>query len=101
MGKDGATTATGLQDVVAKLTDSPKAVWVMLPHGKITEDTIATLAGLLSKGDIIIDGGNTYYKDDIRRGKALAAEGPALCRCRHLRRRLGAGARLLPDDRRR
>jgi 6-phosphogluconate dehydrogenase len=75
LGKDGATTATGLKDLVDKLTASPKAVWVMLPHGKITEDTIDTLSGLLSKGDIIIDGGNTYYKDDIRRGKALAAKG--------------------------
>jgi 6-phosphogluconate dehydrogenase len=75
VGKDGATTASGLQDLVRKLTESPKAVWVMLPHGKITDDTINTLSGLLSKGDIVIDGGNTYYKDDIRRGKALATKG--------------------------
>ena len=75
LGGDGATAASGLQDLCAKLTDSPKAVWVMLPHGKITQDTIDTLSGLLSKGDIIIDGGNTYYKDDIRRGKALAEKG--------------------------
>jgi 6-phosphogluconate dehydrogenase len=75
LGKEGATGASGLKDLVAKLTDTPKAVWVMLPQGKITEDTIDTLVGLLSKGDIIIDGGNTYYKDDIRRGKALAAKG--------------------------
>ena len=47
----------------------------MLPHGKITEDTIGMLAGLLGKGDIIIDGGNTYYKDDVRRGRELAAKG--------------------------
>jgi len=75
LGNEGATGATGLKDLADKLTGPPKAVWVMLPHGKITEDTIDTLAGLLSKGDIIIDGGNTYYKDDIRRGKALAARG--------------------------
>jgi 6-phosphogluconate dehydrogenase len=75
VGKDGATTSGGLADLVSKLTETPKAVWVMLPHGKITEDTIDTLSGLLGKGDIIIDGGNTYYKDDIRRGKALAAKG--------------------------
>ncbi len=75
VGKDGAATANSLQDVVGKLTGSPKAVWVMLPHGKITEDTIGTLAGLMTAGDIVIDGGNTYYKDDIRRGKALAAKG--------------------------
>ena len=75
LGKDGATPAAGLQDLVAKLSGSPRAVWVMLPHGKITEDSIETLSGLLSKGDIIIDGGNTYYKDDVRRGKVLAAKG--------------------------
>ncbi|HVY14283.1 MAG TPA: decarboxylating 6-phosphogluconate dehydrogenase [Rhodopila sp.] len=75
VGHDGATMATGLPDLVAKLGGSPKAVWVMLPHGKITEDTINALAGLMSKGDIVIDGGNTYYKDDIRRAKALAAKG--------------------------
>jgi 6-phosphogluconate dehydrogenase len=75
LGKDGATTATGLRDLVGKLSESPRAVWIMLPHGKITEDTIETLSGMLTKGDIIIDGGNTYYKDDIRRGKALAAKG--------------------------
>ncbi|MBN8909673.1 MAG: NADP-dependent phosphogluconate dehydrogenase, partial [Rhodospirillales bacterium] len=75
LGKEGAVAASGLQDVVSKLTETPRAVWVMLPHGKITEDTINTLAGMLSKGDIIIDGGNTYYKDDVRRGKALAEKG--------------------------
>jgi 6-phosphogluconate dehydrogenase len=75
LGSDGATAASGLADVVAKLSGSPRAVWIMLPHGKITEDTIAQLAGMLSKGDIIIDGGNTYYKDDVRRGRELAAKG--------------------------
>ena len=75
LGADGATGASGLADVVAKLTDSPRAIWIMLPHGKITENTIAQLTTMLSKGDIIIDGGNTYYKDDVRRGKELAAKG--------------------------
>jgi 6-phosphogluconate dehydrogenase len=75
VGKDGATPASGLADLVGKLRGSPRAVWVMLPHGKITEDTIDALAGLLAAGDIIIDGGNTYYKDDVRRGRALAAKG--------------------------
>jgi 6-phosphogluconate dehydrogenase len=75
LGADGAAGATSLADVVAKLSGSPRAVWVMLPHGKITENTIAELSGLLSKGDIIIDGGNTYYKDDVRRGRELAAKG--------------------------
>ena len=75
LGMDGATPAAGLAELVAGLSGSPRAVWVMLPHGKVTEDTINTLAGLLSPGDIIIDGGNTYYKDDVRRGQALAAKG--------------------------
>ncbi len=75
VGQDGATTAASLADLVGKLSGSPKAVWVMLPHGKITEDTVTTLSGLLSSGDIIIDGGNTYYKDDVRRAKALAGKG--------------------------
>jgi 6-phosphogluconate dehydrogenase len=69
-GLEGATGAASLEDVVAKLAP-PRVVWVMLPSGKITEDTIATLGGLLSKGDVIIDGGNTFYKDDIRRAHAL------------------------------
>ncbi len=75
LGGEGAVAASGLADVVAKLTETPRTVWVMLPHGKITEDTIAELGNLLSPGDIIIDGGNTYYKDDVRRGQELAAKG--------------------------
>jgi 6-phosphogluconate dehydrogenase len=75
LGKEGSTGASGLADVVAKLTGKPRAVWVMLPHGKITDDTVSALGGMLGAGDIIIDGGNTYYKDDVRRGKALAAKG--------------------------
>ena len=71
---EGATPATTLEDVVAKLA-SPRTVWVMLPSGKITEETIARLGTLLSKGDTSIDGGNTFFKDDIRRAKALAQKG--------------------------
>ena len=66
----GATVSTGLADMVSKLT-APRAVWVMLPSGAITEATVTELAGLLSPGDTIIDGGNTYYKDDIRRAATL------------------------------
>lgn len=71
---DGATGATSLEDLVAKL-DAPRTVWVMLPSGPITESAIDTLGKLLSKDDVIIDGGNTFWQDDIRRGKALAARG--------------------------
>ena len=66
----GATASTGLADMVKQLT-APRAVWIMLPSGAITEATVNELAGLLSPGDTIIDGGNTYYKDDIRRAAAL------------------------------
>jgi 6-phosphogluconate dehydrogenase len=72
---EGATAAASLAELVGKLDQRPRAAWVMLPHGRITEDTIAALAGLMAKDDILIDGGNTYYKDDIRRGRALAAKG--------------------------
>jgi len=74
IGKEGAHGAASLADVVAALT-KPRAVWVMLPAGKITEQTIETLGGLLAAGDIIIDGGNTMYKDDVRRAKALKPKG--------------------------
>jgi len=70
LGGEGATAANSLEDVVAKL-QSPRIFWVMLPAGGPTESTIETLTGLAEPGDIIIDGGNTFYKDDIRRAAAL------------------------------
>ncbi len=72
--KDGAAGVGGLADMVKQLT-APRAVWVMLPAGKITEDTVHELAGMMEKGDIIIDGGNSYYKDDIRRAATLREKG--------------------------
>jgi 6-phosphogluconate dehydrogenase len=69
--KEGATGAKDAADLVAKLT-APRQVWVMLPAGGPTEDTITELGGLLTAGDIVIDGGNSFYRDDIRRAKALA-----------------------------
>ena len=74
LAKDGATGVTGLADMVKSLT-APRAVWVMLPAGAITEATVNELAGLMDVGDTIIDGGNSYYKDDIRRAKTLHAQG--------------------------
>ena len=71
---EGATPAADLPALVAALAP-PRAVWVMLPAGRITEETIAHLGRLLSPGDTIIDGGNTFYKDDIRRAKALNTKG--------------------------
>ena len=72
--KDGAQGADSLEDMAGKL-DSPAIWWVMLPAGDPTESTIATIAGHAERGDIVIDGGNTFYKDDIRRAKTLAEQG--------------------------
>jgi len=69
----GAIAANDPADLVSKLP-SPKAVWMMIPAAYV-DDTIAKLAPLLAKGDILIDGGNSYYKDDIRRSKELAING--------------------------
>ncbi len=71
---EGAKGVSELPALVAGL-EKPRAVWVMLPAGAPTEDTIETLSQLLEPGDVIIDGGNTYYKDDIRRAQALAEKG--------------------------
>jgi 6-phosphogluconate dehydrogenase len=68
--KDGATGSTSLADFVAKL-DKPRAVWMMVPAA-VVDGTIAELAKNLEPGDILIDGGNSYYVDDIRRSKDLA-----------------------------
>jgi 6-phosphogluconate dehydrogenase len=72
--KDGAAGADSLAGLIAKL-DRPRAVWVMLPAGEITEGAIAELGRLLDDGDIVIDGGNTFYKDDIRRAAELKKRG--------------------------
>jgi len=60
---------------LVKQLDKPRTVWVMLPAGEITETAVTQLGGLLERGDTIIDGGNAFYKDDIRRAKALKAKG--------------------------
>jgi 6-phosphogluconate dehydrogenase len=70
----GARAASSLEDLVKGLS-APRAVWVMVPAGGPTESTITALSGLLSKGDIIIDGGNSNFHDDIRRAEALAGKG--------------------------
>ncbi|MBT97527.1 MAG: 6-phosphogluconate dehydrogenase (decarboxylating) [Dehalococcoidia bacterium] len=70
----GAEAASSLEDVVSKLT-APKAIWVMLPPGQPTEDTLSELAKLLSPGDAILDGGNANYKDSMHLGEKLAAQG--------------------------
>jgi len=74
LAADGATGAKALEDFVARLA-KPRTAWVMLPAGKITEATIEALADAMEAGDVIIDGGNSFWQDDVRRGKALKARG--------------------------
>ena len=74
LAADGAVGAATLEEFVRKLTP-PRAAWVMLPAGLITEAAIETLASLMQKDDAIIDGGNSFWQDDVRRGKALRAKG--------------------------
>ena len=71
--KEGATGSFSLAELVENLTQ-PRAVWLMLPEGKPVDDHLEKLKELLDPDDIVIDGGNTYYKDDIRRGDFLAAK---------------------------
>jgi 6-phosphogluconate dehydrogenase len=72
--KVGARGAKTLADVVRSL-QRPRNIWVMLPAGEVTEKTLMELAALLEPGDTLIDGGNTYYKDDVRRSKLLKERG--------------------------
>jgi len=69
--KEGASGSGDLRELVSKLK-APRAVWVMLPAGEITEQSVQAIAKLMAADDVIIDGGNSFYKDDIRRGKMLA-----------------------------
>jgi 6-phosphogluconate dehydrogenase len=71
---EGATGAESLEDFVAKL-EKPRAAWVMVPAGHITESTVNDLAALMESGDAIIDGGNSYYRDDIRRAAEVGEKG--------------------------
>lgn len=71
---EGAQGAYSLEEAVAKLT-APRILWLMLPAGKVIDEHIARLTELLSAGDIIVEGGNSYYKDDLRRTKELEPAG--------------------------
>ena len=71
---DGAVGASSYEDLAAKMA-APRNVWVMVPAGEITERTVAAVAEHLESDDTIIDGGNTYYRDDMRRAAALAERG--------------------------
>ncbi len=77
---EGATGAKSLSDLAAKL-DAPRCVWVMVPAGDITETTVADVAASLERGDTVIDGGNSYYRDDIRRANTLRPRGISYLDC--------------------
>ncbi|MBI3650616.1 MAG: decarboxylating 6-phosphogluconate dehydrogenase [Acidobacteria bacterium] len=74
LDSEGAVGSTSLDDFVSKLT-KPRVAWVMVPAGNATENTVKALAEKMEAGDIIIDGGNSYFKDDARRAKELAPKG--------------------------
>jgi 6-phosphogluconate dehydrogenase len=78
--EEGATGASSMADFVSKLS-APRAAWVMVPAGDITAKTIDGLASHMESGDTIIDGGNSYYRDDIARAKDLSSRGIHLIDC--------------------
>jgi 6-phosphogluconate dehydrogenase len=80
LAREGARPASSLAELAEALRP-PRAVWVMVPAGPVTDQVIADLAGVLERGDTIIDGGNSYYRDDIRRAAQLADSGIDLVDC--------------------
>ena len=74
IAREGATPAYSLSELADRLT-SPRVVWIMLPAGAAVDEHLLRLGEILSTGDIVIDGGNTYFKDDIRRAESLAQKG--------------------------
>ena len=97
--KNGAAGAGTLKQLVKQL-QAPRIVWIMVPAGAPTQETVEELAKLLDRGDTIVDGGNSKWTDDKRRAGELKKAGHRIRRRRHLRRRLGPGSRLLHDGRR-
>jgi 6-phosphogluconate dehydrogenase len=80
VGEKGAETAASLRELASKL-DPPRAVWIMVPAGEPTEETVWSLAGALSAGDAIVDGGNSHYTDSVRRARALRDHGLSFIDC--------------------
>ncbi|MGV4965688.1 phosphogluconate dehydrogenase (NAD(+)-dependent, decarboxylating) [Priestia aryabhattai] len=75
LSNEGATGAFTVEELVNELPSSPKVVWIMVPAGEVTENVITELKELLSEGDIIIDGGNSNYKESVRRAQDLQEKG--------------------------
>jgi len=80
MAAEGAVGAASLEDLVAKLAP-PRVVWLMVPAGDPTENTLHRVAALMSAGDVVVDGGNSFYKDSVRRAKDVAASGLLFVDC--------------------
>jgi 6-phosphogluconate dehydrogenase len=80
LAKEGATGAASLEELVQKMA-APRAIWVMVPAGQATEETVVNLSKLLARGDTIIDGGNSHYKDDVRRAETLKESGVTYLDC--------------------
>jgi 6-phosphogluconate dehydrogenase len=74
LSREGAITSASLDDFVAKLA-KPRIAWLMVPAGEPTEQMVQKLGELLQRGDVIVDGGNSYFKDDVRRAKQLKSKG--------------------------
>ena len=74
LAREGAAAASSLEDLTAKL-QTPRLVWLMLPTGPVVDEHVEELSTLLSPGDLLVDGGNTYYKDDLRHAERLKAKG--------------------------
>jgi len=75
VGKRGGVGVATLEQAMGSFKQTPRVFWIMVPQGKPVDDTIAKLKSQLSKGDIVIDGGNSYFKDSVRRGQELEAAG--------------------------
>jgi len=80
LAAEGADGASSLEELASKLS-APRAVWVMVPAGEITEKTVGDVAAVLEPGDAIVDGGNSYYRDDIRRAEMLREKGVDFVDC--------------------
>ena len=80
LGCEGAITADSMDEFVRELA-SPRIAWIMVPAGNPVQGAVDELAQRMDQGDIIIDGGNSYYKDDVRRSEALAEKGHMSSRC--------------------
>jgi 6-phosphogluconate dehydrogenase len=78
--ESGAEGAVSLQELVSKLS-APRVVWLMVPAGEVTDENVSALGDLLSEGDVIVDGGNSYYKDSMKRASSLAERGIRFLDC--------------------